>query len=181
MGQSTDGILAFGWDLGSIEDDNHWAYSLIERLDDAEDYDDVLREALGYVGLPNPWDELEGKPSEWYRSPDFYGDSLEFKTWLELTQVARDEHRAHEKAALDGFPGAIVTHCSHEYPMFILTLKSTNWCAYRGSPVNVTPGVLSLFQESTITVVAAQLYDVARQLDLQPPEMPRLLLASDWG
>lgn len=141
MGQSTDGILAYGWDLGG-DDDEHWAYPFTDELisEYDNDTDNLLLERLGYDGLPND-----------------YKSQIEF---------------------IKNLPFEIICHCSCDCPMYILTLRNTNWTAGRGYPINISNEIAYTIANKALADGA--LWYAAKKLGLNPPEPPELLLASLW-
>lgn len=183
MGQSTDGILAFGWDLGSVEDrdEDHWAFDLLERIDDADDLDDIYVAASGVELPPDPWDELRDRPNEWFYEPlrprEFTPrETIEFRGWKQNTHDAQQARYAARREAIDSIDFELVGHCSCDYRMYLLTLKDLHWSANRGRPVEVS----QLLGWTPGPVPVRQLLRAAELLGVDPPEPPKLLLASDW-
>lgn len=59
MGQSTDGILVYGWNLSDEADrdlDTSWATDFLEELEDRDNKDEFLAEGLGII-LPDDYPE----------------------------------------------------------------------------------------------------------------------------
>ncbi len=118
MGQSTDALAAFGFDLGSSED-FEWPEALAVPDDD---------------GNPEAWPDLSGylerragltKPTTGdYKDP----------AWSAYWAAAREAEVA--------FPVDLVQHCSGEYPMWIFALRRTVQRASRGSPSALTAGII---------------------------------------
>lgn len=183
MGQSTDGILAFGWNLGSVEDrdEGHWAFDLLERISDADDRDEIYLATTGIELPPDPWDEVRDQPNEWFyeafRPGEFTRrETAAYQAWSARTEEARQLHRTAERDALASVDFELIEHCSCDYPMYILALKGVHWWANRGSAVDVT-SVLGWAPDGSMI---KRLYDAANLLGVEPPEPPSLLLASLW-
>jgi len=153
MGMSSDGVLAFGWDLGSPGDYGNygdekfqWASSLMEKIEESDDFDDI---AMSYV--PG-WDVDE----DW-RNPGYF-------------------ERAKAAKALRYFEIISYNHC--DYPRYILTLPGKNWVVCTGDTKDVTE-VMSYSTEELVEL-RVKLQNAAELLGLEPPENPKLLLTMDW-
>lgn len=114
MGISSDAHLAFGVDL---------------QEESPFENDDDLGELLARKeGHPNPWDEIPDDANndtalyeQWKReNPEWVKRS---DAWYPLTK------RLKESA-----PVEIITHCSYEYPMYIVALNGTKVTAWQGDP-----------------------------------------------
>ena len=138
MSQSTDGILAFGFDLG-IEDEQPLEHLLGEDFDDLDDF--LASEA----GIP-PWN---------HDSPEDY--------WNQ------------KNAALAASPVELVSHCSGEYPMYILAVRGTYKNASRGYPEVLTPDYFTVPQEK---INAARKWCEDHKVEWQEPSW---ILASMWN
>lgn len=133
MGQSTDGILVFGVDLGE---------ELPEFLQDIEDEDgEGTFDALlcQKAGIP---------------------------------QYGEEGYDYHAKAAfLEKQPLAMITHCSGDYPMYILGVRASHQTASRGSP-----------QEVSMDLSSEAVYALNALLaEHGITDEPKWLLASIWN
>ena len=110
MGQSTDAILAFGFDLG-------------------EELPDRLLEAGGSY-------EDEGADGfEWQKvAASLAGLAPPAEEWSEETKAQWREHWAACRAAEAAHPLTIIDHCSGDYPMRFLAVNGTCQRASRGNP-----------------------------------------------
>ncbi len=106
MGVSTDGILAFGFDIG-VEDSDEPEWMKKFKLEDEDSFD---------------FDEWLIKDTDnWYRGmPDAEAKAL----WAERYRL---------KAVC---PIQFVIHCSYDYAMYILAIRGTYQSANRGSPLD---------------------------------------------
>jgi len=121
MGQSTDGLLVYGYDLGC---DEEWK----------------VREASGEYGeLALPWYNPDADNEE---DDSGFGTAAERKllqalgfteTWETRTD---DEYFAREKAAKEQLGVEIETYCSDSYPMYVLTAATLT--ANRGYVIDTT-------------------------------------------
>lgn len=105
MGQSTDALMAFGFDLGEDEELPE-AFRESMRGEDGDDFDPD-------VALPR----------------DYGFDVPQFSTVISYKKYA-----AARDAALAQIPVDIVAHCSGEYTMRFLCVRGTSVKARRGYP-----------------------------------------------
>lgn len=179
MGVSTDGILAYGWDLGGDDREVGWAAGLVERLETRGDVDDLVLEAAGADLGPDPWGELEGRPHAWFYAG---GECTpEYAAWLERTKSARAARRQARRAALAAADLELVSHCSDGSTMWILTAPGLHWLASRGDALDVGGDVALLATPAGLSDARDRLRAAARLLGLEPDGPPALLLASYWG
>lgn len=119
MGQSTDGIIFYGYTWGDEED-----------LFDGEDYEDFLRQRAGII---NPWAAM----------PDFRSTLRTYAEWSKAEDDWSKEHKdeidAYFKASrgleAEFAPVELHSHCSCEYP--IPYLSTFRLEASRGYPVKI--------------------------------------------
>lgn len=109
MGVSTDAILAYGIDLGADEDISDGPLAPLFSEDEGFTLDSLIAEAAGL----GPEPDYETERDAWH-------------AWL-------DAMRKAEKA----YPLEAVQHCSGEYPMRLIALRSSVMDAKRGAPVAV--------------------------------------------
>lgn len=155
MGMSTDAILAYGYDLGGADG---W------KINDLGEYGE----------LPT---------LDWY-DPDSDEDFEEAIERRLLSQLAGftetdwriDGYHARKDAALKQLGVQLVSHCSSDYPMWVLATYSKT--AWRGSPVLFEPTELGAIPTDWDTKLRAAL----DALGITPTqEHPRWVLCSDWG
>lgn len=156
MGQSTNAMLAYGYDLGGEEE---WK----------------VREAGEYGELP---------ALDWYDPDDEDGD--DFQSAAERRLLAsvgfteqwgeRDGYFEREEEAKARLGVEFDTHCSGEYPMFLLATKVIT--VYRGSVEEIDVAELAQVPADWDGKLTAAL----RALGLTPTqERARWLLCSYWG
>jgi hypothetical protein len=161
MGTSTDGILAYGIDLGA-PDDGWKVEGIPEDVEDEEGYDDGITEyvnsklliASGFTE-PRPQDDLS---EDWWKRV--------YSPW-----------RQRREDTLKQWGIEVVSHCSAEYPMYLLTIFHVR--AARGRPRDVEINELSLrrSRDSWDNRIAEAL----KVLDWTTDQRPRWILCSDWG
>lgn len=132
MGQSTNGILVFGFEVGDEEE--------------APDY------MKGFEGFEDYLDSLSGLPA--YGEP---GHSFDDQ------QVFRAK-----------CPADLVTHCSLDYPMYILAVRGTKTSARRGYPAEISPDELNVPIEK---INALKAWAAERGIEGEP----KWLLCSLWA
>lgn len=148
MGVSTDAILVYGIDLCDEEGET----PLFMQNDDGDEieFDDVLLNDAGYA----PWgwdaDDAVCEPYEVYS--------------------ARRKD-AQEQAGVE-----LVTHCSGDYPMYILAVSGAGMSASRGIPLAVDVPILNMNQlEGREKLrVFCKCHDI-------PWVEPKWMLCSYWG
>jgi hypothetical protein len=155
MGQSTDAILAYGYDLGGAEGWN---------LQGLGEYGEMP--ALGWYDPENDDAGFEEAAM----------DTMLASVGFTETDWRADGYRDRKAAAQQRIGVELVSHCSSEYPMYVLAAKSTT--AWRGSP--------KLFDPAELGTVPAEWDDKLRAalavLGLTPTqERARWVLCSDWG
>lgn len=173
MGISSDGILAFGVDLGEPDDvELPWA-------SDGEDDDGEFEE--WYVGLhgvtaAHLWDAYNAwaETPEALAIPGHSGERLKayeaaHPAWREELDAYYEKKHEIEGAA----PIEIVQHCSYDYPMYIVAVPGTVTTAYRGSPEKIPD-----FDVDSAKVAAAGDFCAAHGI---PFDNPGWLLASMYG
>jgi|SRR5688572_18153690 len=111
MGQSTDGLLFYGFEIPGSEDDEALPFWK-EDEDDDTDWEDFVAAKLGIKEPDVPYTEA-AKP---------------------LYHIYWDQKRA----AVDALGVGVETHCSGDYPMYALAVKSASYTAYRGSPIKLS-------------------------------------------
>ena len=75
----------------------------------------------------------------------------------------------------EGLPVEIITHCSGDFPYYILAFKNTEHSACRGYPVTIEPHTLKVKPESI-----QKMKDFFKQADIEW-QAPSWLLYSYWG
>lgn len=189
MGQSTDAILAFGWNLGNVEElpwrdeePQPWYAQLIRDIDELDDTDDFYHRGIELP--PNPWDEIRNRENSWFyedlRPGEFHRrETPEYVTWKAENQEKIDARFRAERAAKDAAKWVLESHCSGEYPMWIFAHKESVHRAYRGHPE-----ILDLLSLRTrVDQWIMDLDEALTSLGLDPGEatQPSFILASDWG
>lgn len=147
MGQSTDAILAWG-----IQFEEKKAIPWEEAAERAG-YDDPLDDdAMAYLlcGLDKP------KAS--------YKDDAE----------VHREYWDAKRAALKECPVELISHCSGEYPMYMLAISSSEKKARRGYPQAIDPNFLEI-QDGWLE----EFVEACKKLGIENPE-PKWWLQSDW-
>jgi hypothetical protein len=171
MGQSTDAILFYGycWDEEGerlfSEHDGEWPEII------------ALRE-----GAVNPWDlyTSSGAEAEHSRLP-LAEQNAAFEKWKYYTgfQAKLDEWYAVTKEAESRFSDIKVSsHCSCDYPMPYIAIKSTETTAWRGSPQSINPSsVVSDTADYTDTLAR---FVEELDVDISGAQGPAWFLVSNW-
>jgi hypothetical protein len=133
MGQSTDGKIAFGFDLGDELPEKIMTLGTDER----NDYFDEDTFWQNVAGLKYPDDSLKGE----------IRDKALKKFWK-----TRDEAKA--KSGVE-----FVMHCSCEYAMYFLAVSGTEQSANRGETVPIKLTEISTEQISQLKVFCEK-YDI---------------------
>lgn len=111
--------------------------------------------------------------------PEFLEDFDD--TWWDFTDsisgVADDDSERWEKRRdfRDNFPVELVSHCSYEYPMYILAVNGTEITASRGSPEVIDPASLVVSPEKI-----EELRKFCEEYGIEWEE-PKWYLCSMWG
>ena len=147
MGQSTDALLMFGVSLGDGED-MEWPPELVEPDDGDAGYPDLQGWIDRRAGLQRP-------QTEDYKDP----------TWSAYWQAQR--------AAKAACPIELISHCSSDYPMWVVALRDTVQRANRGHPTTPTMREIS-------DADRAALKGFCEEFGL-PWSEPAWVLASDWS
>jgi hypothetical protein len=158
MGQSTNGILAYGYDLGGDEE--------------------FKVQGVGEYGeLKLDWYDPEAEDGD-----DFQAAAerrlLVASGFTETYEDGRPDYFGRESAAKEALGVEFESYCSGDYPMFVLAAKALT--AYRGDCDVIDmaalsdPAVLAGYDEKLSAALAA--------LGLTPvQEAPAWLLCSYWG
>ena len=150
MGQSTDASICYGipFDEGT---EFPW--------DDYDDFDDwYLYEVLGY------------KPSI-----KLYDDDGEYINGVRPAQNLIDKVYDEKEVFIENNPKCpveLITHCHHEYPMYIIALRDTEQTANRGTVEEVNP--LITHNPNIIT-------EFLQKYNIEYTQEPKWLLYSYWG
>ena len=108
MGQSTNAILAFGFDLGEPSEELLKAFGTDPDNDSSIDFEQWIETQAGLVYPAGGTDKA-------YRA-----------------------YRKARDAAAAACPVDLITHCSGDYPMYFLAVRGTEMTAHRGDPTAVT-------------------------------------------
>lgn len=156
MGTSTDGILAYGYDIKTpgegmnfrgLHDNDVPAWLMEDSEDEDSGWHDFKEAATARLLAANGFTE----------------------TWETRTG---DGYHAREAEAKKALGVEIVSHCSGEYPMFILAAKSQSAC--RGYPEPADLAVPGNADERLAWALEV--------LGIKPDaDKPQWLLASYWG
>lgn len=117
MGRSTDAILAYGYDLGSDENDE-WN----------------VREVDEYGSLKVPWFDLDVE--EGLDFTEAITDQLLAVAGFTEEDDGSDGYYQRRESALDSLGAQVITHCSDTAPEYILAAASLE--ASRGNPQDAT-------------------------------------------
>jgi len=164
VGISSDGILVFGINFDELNPFTHY----------------ISEE--GYTEPREGFDEDEEDPNEF----DF--EDLVVKHFSDLTEpehitdetgrgVYGDDWKAYwgaKREVLARVNVELVSHCSYEYPMYILGIKESERTAYRGSPEKLG-STIEAKPEWRLT-----LKDFCDRFDIKFEE-PQWILASIYG
>lgn len=153
MGVSTDAILVFGIDLcanGYCDEDKTPAFFIKDEEGDEGDFDQVLLRDAGLA----PWG---------YHKDDDQRENYKV-------------YNARRKQAQEQAGVELITHCSGEYPMYILAVANVGWSTSRGSALEISKDDLLMNQLEGVHSLRAfcERHDI-------PWVNPRWLLCSYWG
>lgn len=158
MGQSTDAILAYGYDLGSNE--SGWK----------------IREAGEYGELPAlPWYGPQGD--------DDFQSAAERRLLADIagfteTDWQVDGYFAREREAKARLGVTFDTYCSGDYPMYLLATHVTT--VYRGDTEHIDPA--DMLRRPAAEGWDAKLTAAVTALGITPVQAePQWLLCSYWG
>lgn len=157
MGQSTNGILVYGYDLGS--DASEWK----------------VREADEYGGLTLDW---YGEDDD-----DFWGAAekrLLATAGFTETDCTVDGYFDREREAKARMGVEFDSYCSDGYPMFVLAAKGSVLTAYRGDCKHVD--MVDLVEAPSVNGWDDKLRAALAVLGMTPTqERAQWLLCSWWG
>lgn len=174
MGVTTDATIAYGIDLGEEFD--------LEALDLTEEEledpypDEILTGRLtAHIRDPYPawyWDEY----------PQFGEDDTRHKEWRIDHTDELNVYQTAKSAAIRDFPFEFDTHCSAEYPMYMLVARGSITTTHRGYPKAV-PLVDMVDPPAWPLERLYEVFDIRpaiaeSEIDL---EAPQWLLYSYWG
>lgn len=156
MGVSTDGILAFGIELGEEgkfwlprDEDGDIIYNEDEDEDEELDFETWWEEQNG-VSQKAIWAEYYAWEKD-NKTGDYEHDNgLVAKyeklnpNWRKRLNNYYDEARRVAKDC----PVELVWHCSYDYPMYILAVKDASFSASRGNPEEIDPENLHISEEA---------------------------------
>lgn len=166
MGQSTDALLVYGYDLGS---DDEWNVPELEPSDDDEDdtdEDDELADRIvATLLVAAGFTEPDPDPDAPYSDSPEYRQSPHFQWYL---------RRGRAEEAL---PVKVETHCSVEYPMYLLAAHVLR--AWRGQPK--FPDLAELDRQRVAEDWDGKLAAAVKALGWTMDGPPRWILCSDWG
>ena len=150
MGVSTNGILTYGYDLGGPEG---W---LLEGLE---------------------YDQLEGAVPWWPEVEDDEDNDFDEAVMTELCPVFGFEVPEYIWQVEQKLPVQVITHCSTDYPMYILSAALTTHTSYRGRSRLLNMKSLTVQDEW-----AQNLQTALDALGIKPKQKePGWILASLWG
>lgn len=159
MGQSTNGMLVYGYDLGSEEE---WK----------------IREAGEYGELPElPWFDPDNEDG------DGFQESAERHLLAQLADFTETDWRAdgyfdRERAAKEQLGVEFDTYCSGEYPMYLLATKVIT--VYRGDVEEIDMEALAV--EPEMNGWDEKLNAAVQVLGITPTQgKPKWMLCSYWG
>lgn len=161
MGQSTDGIICYGVDLGEelpwVANEEVWG-KLEEHGFGPDDCDDeVMAYLLG--GLPMFKSDLVSGTDEW---------------GVEYTAYYKERDRI-----LKDFGVTLVRHCSGECPMYILAMTSTVKEASRGTPEELD--IPSMMSAPCMPYAISGMEEAMQKIGVTGEFNPKWLLCSMWS
>lgn len=148
MGVSTDGILAYGISLGGVEEDAGLFW--LQKDEDGDTVDDEGDEEE--QSFEEWWEEVNGVSqkaiwAEYYawEKDNKTGDYAKDQGLVERYEKLHPQWRKRlnnyyddARRVRDDCPVELVTHCSYDYPMYILAVKGTEVTASRGYPEEIS-------------------------------------------
>jgi hypothetical protein len=153
MGQSSDAILFFGYDLGDSEDDGYVKLPWMDENDTLDSWEDVWAEKKGLV-----------------RPKHLYG----IKEWTPEQRKEYEEYRDKREELVEDVGVGISSHCSCHYPMYYIYTKQFR--ASQGYGMVVRPVMLEVDGEDI-----RKLREFCEFLGIDVGDMkPEWHLVSDW-
>ena len=119
-------------------------------------------------GTEFPWDDYDGFDSWWAEQNGLKEPTVEYDTNKELYSKYWEDKRELEKKC----PIEVITHCSGDYPMYIIGLRGTEQTANRGD----TEEVKSLIAHNPTIIT-----DFLKKYNIGYTQEPKWLLYSYWG
>jgi len=163
VGQRTDGLLVYGYDLGCEED---W------KVRERGEYGEPVPGTGGWVPDPEAeegYDLIEQAMSHLLAASGF----------TETYEDGRDGYFGREDAAKAALGVEFETYCSGEYPMYVLAACVVT--AGRGDVVDAGAAIAAA-DDATRQEWDAKLAAALQVLGLTPvQDKPRWLLCSYWG
>ena len=154
MSRSSDGILAFGIDLGAKDEWEDWAEFMPRDLAEA---------FAGDCEFEN-WLACEAGLGEY----DHEG----------MTESERTAYFAKLRETKEACPVEEVLHCAYDYGMRILAVRGYEYRASRGYPEDITPDMLQVPAEK---VQAFKQWLREHNVNLDKLEEPHWILTSIYG
>jgi hypothetical protein len=160
MTTSTDGILAYGYDLGG---DEEWK----------------IREAGEYGELPElPWFDEDDEEGEGFQEAAERRLLAELASFTETWSPASEGYFEREEAAKARLGVEFETYCSGDYPSYLLATKVIT--VARGDVEHID--MVELVEAPNVHGWDAKLTAALQVLGLTPiQERARWLLCSYWG
>ena len=151
MGVSTDAIICFGI---LLDEDSEYPF----QDKDIEDW--WIYDVLQFKHSINIYDE-NGNYKDGYKPPEevisaYHRESIDF-------------------GKQNPPPVELVTHCSHDYPMYVLAIPGTVKKANRGYPVVLNPQELVVTNEQTKSLI-----DFCNEYNIEMKDKPNWYLVSMW-
>lgn len=164
MGRSTDALLVYGYDLGG---DEEWNVPEPEDQDeeDGEDEYGLIERVAAKLLVAAGFNEPDPDPDAPYSDGPEYRQSPHFQWYL------------RRSAATEALPVQVETHCSSEYPMYLLVAHVIR--AWRGHPQ--FPDLAKLEQQRAAEDWDRKLAAAIDALGWTMEGSPRWILCSDWG
>ncbi|HEY9371875.1 hypothetical protein [Streptomyces sp.] len=160
MGQSTNGMLAYGYDLGGEEG---WK----------------LQEAGEYGELPElPWFDEENEDGDGFQESAERRLLAEIAGFTETWSSGNEGYSDRKREAKAQVGVEFDTHCSGDYPMYLIATKVIT--VYRGSVKDIDMAALAV--EPEMNGWDEKLRIALQALGITPTqEKARWLLCSYWG
>lgn len=121
--------------------------------------------------LPEQWQEYED-----FDFNEMVAEDADVWPWRkDMTEDEKTEYWSTFNKAVNACPVELVTHCSYEYPMYILAVRGFAYNAKRGYPQEITSEDMNVPKDK---IDAMKLWMEEHELEWSEPKW---LLCSVWG
>jgi hypothetical protein len=167
MGQSTDGIIFYGY---CWEEE---AELFEENEEESHEWPEIVAMRRG---LTKPWSLYQAPPGLRYDE-----ENAHFKAWQqEVGFDALYKVWSEQIAAIKAEYGGVIvsSHCSCDYPMPYIAIARTELTAWRGSPIEITTD--HFVGDTTNWDLTLETFVNELGIDISDAKGPGWFLVSNW-